>query len=88
LDETKVRISSAKVGGNEYVRCRPSERLDNGNVITTTKFGGEGINFFGNFSAKGVGILEKIDGNLTGAKYAAIIQDNVVNSIKLMNFNE
>ena len=40
--------------------------MDPENVVGTIKIGGEGVNFFGSFSFGKVGILEKIEGTLTG----------------------
>jgi hypothetical protein len=43
------------------------------NINPTIKYGGEGIHFGGCFSAAGMGILTKIEGNLNESKYADII---------------
>lgn len=65
-DETKIRLFNSNIGGNVYVRCQQNERLLKENVVGTIKFGGDGINFFGCVGGGGIGILYKIDGNLTG----------------------
>jgi len=77
-DETKIRLFDSKVGGNVYVRCKKEDRLKPDNIIPVVKFGGDGINFWGCFSAHGMGILKKIDGTLTGEKYSKIIENELI----------
>ena len=49
--------------------------------------GGEGINMFGSMAWGNVGILEQIEGTLTGVKYVDILENNMIKSVEKMGFN-
>ncbi len=58
------------------------------NINPTIKYGREGINFWGCFSAAGMGIFTKIEGNLNGIKYANIIENELCQSFSQMNISK
>ncbi|KAJ7345776.1 hypothetical protein JRQ81_001726 [Phrynocephalus forsythii] len=51
-------------------------------TIPTVKYGGGSIMLWGCFSSAGTGKLVRIDGKMDGAKYRAILEENLLESAK------
>jgi hypothetical protein len=62
IDEKTILLYGEFEGGNNYVKCRKHQRLDNKNVIPRRKYNFKGIKFFGVVSCKGPGALIKLNG--------------------------
>uniref|UniRef100_A0A669E9Q2 Tc1-like transposase DDE domain-containing protein n=1 Tax=Oreochromis niloticus TaxID=8128 RepID=A0A669E9Q2_ORENI len=53
-------------------------------TIPTVKYGGGSIMLWGCFSSAGTGKLVRVDGKMDGAKYRAILEENLLDSTKVL----
>ena len=70
-DETGFRLWSSR--GPRYVRRRVFERYRPDKVVSTVKYGGGEVLFWGCFSSMGVGPLYRIKGTMTKEVYHTIL---------------
>ena len=78
-DETKVnRIGS---DGRKWVWREAGSSLKNNNVLPTVKHGGGSIIIWDCLTAKGIGNLVKIDGNLNAHLYVDILRDEFLGTL-------
>ena len=60
-----------------YVWRKKDEAYNLKNTLSTVKYGGCSLMFWGSFSASGPGSLVKIDGIMKKEQYLKIIQENI-----------
>jgi transposase len=81
-DETKINLFCSD--GYTLVWRKKGEVYEDKCTVKTVKYNGGKINLWGCVSSQGVGILEKIDGNMDAAKYVEILQNNLLASAEKM----
>ena len=72
---------------NAIIYRKKGEELLEKNIIRTKKFGGGKVMFWGCMSAKGVGHLIPIKGNINSATYIRILSNNLIRSAKKMELD-
>ena len=73
--------------GKRYVWRKPNTSHHPENNIPTVKHGGGSIMLWGCFSLAGTGTLVRIEGMMDGAKYKELIEGNLFQSSRDLNFN-
>ncbi|MCI4379917.1 hypothetical protein PGIGA_G00233920 [Pangasianodon gigas] len=79
-DETKIELFG--LNAKRYVWRKPNTEHDPEHTIPTVKHGGGSIMLWGCFSPAGKGKLVRVDGKMDGAKYRAILDENLLESAK------
>uniref|UniRef100_A0AAR2IYW9 Transposase n=2 Tax=Pygocentrus nattereri TaxID=42514 RepID=A0AAR2IYW9_PYGNA len=79
-DETKIELFGHNA--KRYAWRRNNTAHHSENTIPTVKYGGGSIMLWGCFSSAGTGKLVKVDGKMDGAKYRAILEENLLESAK------
>uniref|UniRef100_A0AAX7TUF7 Uncharacterized protein n=1 Tax=Astatotilapia calliptera TaxID=8154 RepID=A0AAX7TUF7_ASTCA len=65
-----------------YVWRKTNTTHHSEHTIPTVKYGGGSISLWGCFSSAGTGKLVRVDGKMDGAKYRAILEENLLESAK------
>ncbi|KAL7855533.1 hypothetical protein AOLI_G00191370 [Acnodon oligacanthus] len=79
-DETKIELFGQKT--KRYVWRRINTAHHSEHTIPTVKYGGGSIVLWGCFSSAGTGRLVRVDGKMDGAKYRAVLEENLLDSAK------
>uniref|UniRef100_A0A669CAE8 Protein 4.1 n=1 Tax=Oreochromis niloticus TaxID=8128 RepID=A0A669CAE8_ORENI len=79
-DETKMELSGQNA--KRYVWQKTTTAHHSEHTIPTVKYGGGSIMLWGCFSSAGTGKLVRVDGKMDGAKYRAILEENLLESAK------
>ncbi|MCJ8737403.1 hypothetical protein PDJAM_G00023560 [Pangasius djambal] len=79
-DETKIELFG--LNAKRYVWRKPNTAYRPEHTIPTVKHGGGSITLWGCFSSAGTGKLVRVDGKMDGAKYRAILDENLLESAK------
>uniref|UniRef100_A0A803KDE8 Tc1-like transposase DDE domain-containing protein n=1 Tax=Xenopus tropicalis TaxID=8364 RepID=A0A803KDE8_XENTR len=79
-DETKMELFGQNA--KRYVWQKTNTAHHSEHNIPTVKFGGGSIMLWGCFSSAGTGKLVRVDGKMDGAKYRAILEENLLESAK------
>ena len=83
-DESKFQVFGSD--GKQYYWKRTGESLKSHHIKPTVKFGGGKVMVWGCFTFRGVGNFCKIDGNMNGALYRQILEEDLMNSIEEHGF--
>lgn len=84
-DETKInRLGS---DGREWCWKSRGEALSNRTCNPTVKHGGGSLMVWGCMTAKGIGHLTKIEGNMDAELYCEILRDELMNSLEYRDLN-
>uniref|UniRef100_A0A3Q4I3F8 Tc1-like transposase DDE domain-containing protein n=1 Tax=Neolamprologus brichardi TaxID=32507 RepID=A0A3Q4I3F8_NEOBR len=78
-DETKMELFGQNA--KRYVWRKTNTAHHSEHTIPTVKYGGS-IVLWGCFSSAGTGKLVRVDGKMNGAKYRAILEENLLESAK------
>ena len=81
-DETKIELFG--INSTRRVWRERNADYDPKNTIPTVKHGGGNIMLWGCFSAKGTGRLHRIEGQLDGAMYCKILNENLLSSARTL----
>uniref|UniRef100_A0A803JAD7 Tc1-like transposase DDE domain-containing protein n=1 Tax=Xenopus tropicalis TaxID=8364 RepID=A0A803JAD7_XENTR len=79
-DETKMELFGQNA--KHYVWQKTKTAHHSEHTIPTVKYGGGSIMLWGCFSSAGTGKLVRVDGKMDGAKYRAILEENLLESAK------
>lgn len=79
-DETKVELFG--LNAKRYVWRKTNTAHHPAHTIPTVKHGGGSIMLWGCFSSAGTGKLVRVDGKMDGAKYRAILEENLLEAAK------
>ncbi|MCJ8736209.1 hypothetical protein PDJAM_G00256240 [Pangasius djambal] len=79
-DETKIELFG--LNAKRYVWRKPNTAHHPEHTIPTVKHGGGSIMLWGCFSSAGIGKLVRVGGKMDGAKYRAILDENLSESAK------
>uniref|UniRef100_A0A803JNW0 Tc1-like transposase DDE domain-containing protein n=1 Tax=Xenopus tropicalis TaxID=8364 RepID=A0A803JNW0_XENTR len=79
-DETKLELFGQNA--KRYVWRKTNTAHHSEHTIPTVKYGGGSIMLWGCFSSAGTGKLVRVDGKMDGAKYRAILEENLLESAK------
>ncbi|MCJ8737809.1 hypothetical protein PDJAM_G00028230 [Pangasius djambal] len=79
-DETKIELFG--LNAKRYVWWKPNTAHHPEHTIPTMKHVGGSIMLWGCFSSAGTGKLVRVDGKMDGAKYRAILDENMLESAK------
>ncbi|KAJ7335926.1 hypothetical protein JRQ81_013867 [Phrynocephalus forsythii] len=79
-DEPKIELFGQNA--KHYVWWKTNTAHHSEDTIPTVKYGGGSIMPWGCFSSAGTGKLVRIDGKMDGAKYRAILEENLLESAK------
>ena len=79
-DETKTELFG--LHAKHYVWRKPNTAHQPEHTIPTVKHGGGSIMLWGCFSSAGTGKLVRVDGKMDGAKYRAILEENLLEAAK------
>ncbi|CAI5674221.1 unnamed protein product [Oreochromis niloticus] len=79
-DETKMELFGQNA--KRYVWRETNTAHHSEHTIPTVKYGGGSIMLWGCFSSAGTGKLVRVDGKMDGAKYRAILEENLLESAK------
>ncbi|KAL0150495.1 hypothetical protein M9458_054312 [Cirrhinus mrigala] len=79
-DETKMELFGQNA--KRYVWWKTNTAHHSEHTIPTVKYGGGSIMLWGCFSSAGTGKLVRVDGKMDGAKYKAILEENLLESAK------
>ncbi|KAL0162929.1 hypothetical protein M9458_042325, partial [Cirrhinus mrigala] len=75
-DETKMELFGQNA--KRYVWRKTNTAHHSEHTIPTVKYGGGSIMLWGCFSSAGTGKLVRVDGKMDGAKYRAILEENLL----------
>ncbi|CAJ0963147.1 unnamed protein product, partial [Ranitomeya imitator] len=81
-DETNIELFG--MNSTCCVWRKRNAAYDPKNTVPTVKHGGGNIMFWGCFSAKGAGLLHRINGRMDGAMYRKILSDNLLPSARTL----
>ena len=81
-DETKIELFGINL--TRHVWRERNADYDSKNTISTVKHGGGNIMLWGCFSAKGTGRLHRIEGQMDGAMYCKILDENLLPSARTL----
>uniref|UniRef100_A0A6I8RU66 Transposase n=1 Tax=Xenopus tropicalis TaxID=8364 RepID=A0A6I8RU66_XENTR len=79
-DETKMELFGQNA--KRYVWQKTNTAHHSEHTIPTVTYGGGSIMLWGCFSSAGTGKLVRVDGKMDGAKYRAILEENLLESAK------
>ena len=79
-DETKMELFG--LNAKSYVWRKTNTAHHPEHTIPTVKHGGSNIMLWGCFSSTGTGKLVRVDGKMDGAKYRAILEENLLEAAK------
>uniref|UniRef100_A0A669BVS3 Tc1-like transposase DDE domain-containing protein n=1 Tax=Oreochromis niloticus TaxID=8128 RepID=A0A669BVS3_ORENI len=79
-DETKMELFGQNA--KRYVWRKTNTAHHSEHTIPTVKYGGGSIMLWGCFSSAGPGKLVRVEGKMDGAKYRAILEENLLESAK------
>ena len=79
-DETKIELFG--LNAKRYVWRKTNTAHHPEHTIPTVKHGGGNIMLWGCFSSAGTGKLVRVDGKMDGAKYRAILEENLLEAAK------
>lgn len=79
-DETKIELFG--LNAKRYVWRKTNTAHHPEHTIPTVKHGGGNIMLWGCFSSAGTGKLVRVDGRMDGAKYRAILEENLLEAAK------
>ena len=85
-DETKIELFGLNV--KCYVWWKPCTAHQPSNTIPTVKHGGGSIMLWGCFSVAGIGRLVRMSGTMNGAKHREILEENLLQSTKALDYSE
>ena len=85
-DESKFNLFGSD--GRIVVWRTPQQAFDPRCTVPTVEHGGGNVKCWGSFSSSCVGNLVFIDGNMTGEVYRDILQRNLFESVKKLNFGQ
>ena len=85
-DETKINLRNSD--GIQKIWRREGTRSDPNNIISTVKYAGGSVMFWGCFGYYGVGKLVVINGIMDRFQYLDIINNNLFESAQLMGLQQ